>query len=164
MKSPAYIFVALLLAVVFSLVAYRVSVHYAKVPDAGTEPAARTPAEPPGVAAARPVARPIEQKQAADAIARAADIQAAVQSHFEANQAWPRNLAQLSLGNPDQYADTSVAAISIQPQGVVAIAMKPHVARGGVIRLVPSVQPDGSVEWQCRATNYPAATRLPDCR
>ena len=164
MKSPAYIFVALLLAVVFSLVAYRVSVHYARVPAAGTGPAVRSPEAAPGPAAPKPVARPVEQKQAADAIARAADIKAAVQAYFEANQTWPRNLAQLSLGNPDQYADTAVAAISIQPQGVVAIAMKPHVARGGVIRLVPSVLPDGRVDWQCRATNYPAATRLPDCR
>ncbi|MDZ4048131.1 MAG: pilin [Pseudoxanthomonas sp.] len=164
MKSPAYIFVALLLAVLFSLVAYRVSVHYAQVPAAGTEPVTRAPAPTPDPAAPRPVARPVEQKQAADAIARAAGIKAAVQSYFEANQTWPRNLAELSLGNPDQYADTAVAAISIQPQGVVAIAMKPHVARGGVIRLVPTVQPDGSVAWQCRATNYPAATRLPDCR
>jgi hypothetical protein len=164
MKSPAYVFVALLFAVIFSLIAYRVSVHFAQVPEAGDAPTAAAPVEPAAPAAPEAPALPPSQRQAADAIARAADIQAAVQAFYEANQAWPRNLAQLSLGNPDQYADASVAAISIQPQGVVAIAMKPHVSRGGVIRLTPSIEADGRVSWQCRATNYPAATRLPTCR
>jgi hypothetical protein len=164
MKSPAYVFVALLFAVIFSLIAYRVSVHFAQVPDAAGVPAAATPTEPAAPAAPEGIVLPPSQQQAADAIARAAGIQAAVQAHFEATQAWPRNLAQLSLGTPDQYADTAVAAISIQPNGVVAIAMKPHVSRGGVIRLTPSIEPDGRVTWQCRATNYPAATRLPTCR
>ena len=164
MKSPAYLFIALVFAVIFSLIAYRVSVHFAQVPAAGEVPTAAAPVEPAAPAAPEAPALPPSQRQAADAIARAADIQAAVQAFYEANQAWPRNLAQLSLGNPDQYADASVAAISIQPQGVVAIAMKPHVSRGGVIRLTPSIEPDGRVSWQCRATNYPAATRLPSCR
>jgi hypothetical protein len=162
MKSPAYVFVALLLAVVFSLVAYRVSVHYASV--AGTETTAPTPAPADVPAPAEPKPLPPARQQAADAIARAADIKAAVQAFFEANETWPRNLAELSLGYPDQYADHAVAGISVQPNGVVAIAMKPHVARGGVIRLTPSVLADGSVSWECRATNYPDATRLPDCR
>jgi len=165
MKSPAYVFVALVLAVTFSLIAYRVSVHYAQLPVAApaAESAPAVPAAPADAPAPAP-GLPLGQQQAADAIARAADIRAAVQAHFEATGEWPRNLAQLSLGNPDQYADTAVAAISIQPQGVVAIAMKPHVSRGGVIRLIPTLQPDGGLQWQCRATNYPAATRLPDCR
>ena len=169
MKSPATLFIALFFAILFSLIAYRVSVHYAQVPDAGgaaaEAPAApESPAAPDATAAqATPAPNPTRQ-QAVDAIARAAPIQAAVQAHFEATGEWPRNLAQLSLGLPDQYADHAVASISIQPQGVVAVAMKPHVARGGVIRLTPVLQPDDRIEWQCRATNYPAATRLPDCR
>ena len=57
-----------------------------------------------------------------------------------------------------------MAAISVHPFGEVAIAMKPHVARGGVIRLSPTVQPDGTLVWNCRASNYGAATRLPNCR
>ena len=170
MKSPATLFIVLVFAVLFSLIAYRVSVHFAQLPEAGGVPAASAPVEPIEPAAPNaPVspeapALPPSQRQAADAIDRAVDIQAAVQAFYEANQAWPRSLAQLSLGNPDQYADAAVAAISIQPQGVVAIAMKPHVSRGGVIRLTPSIEADGRVTWQCRATNYPAATRLPTCR
>ncbi|GAB2496417.1 pilin [Arenimonas alkanexedens] len=164
MKSPAYVFVALLLAVVFSLVAYRVSVHYASL--AGADPTLPEPALAPPPAPVPAEAKPLPpgQQQAADAIARAADIKAAVQAYFETNASWPRNLAELSLGYPDQYADHAVAAISVQPNGVVAIAMKPHVSRGGVIRLTPDVRADGSVVWGCRATNYPDATRLPDCR
>lgn len=164
MKSPAYLFIALVFAVIFSLIAYRVSVHFAQVPAAGDVPMAAAPVEPAAPAAPEAPALPPSQRQAADAIARAADIQAAVQAFYEANQAWPRNLAALSLGNPDQFADAAVAAISIQPNGVVAISMKPHVARGGVIRLVPTVQADGRVSWECRPGNYPAATRLPTCR
>ena len=164
MKSPAYVFVALLFAVVFSLIAYRVSVHFAQVPDAAGVPAAPAPPAPAGPAEPEAPALPPSQQQAADAIARAAGIKAAVQAFFEANETWPRNLAELALGYPDQYADHAVASISVQPNGVVAIAMKPHVSRGGVIRLTPSIEPDGRVSWQCSATNYPAATRLPDCR
>ncbi|KFN45663.1 pilin [Arenimonas metalli] len=164
MKSPATLFIVLVFAVLFSLIAYRVSVHFAQLPEAGGVPAPSAPSEPAAPAEPEAPALPPSQRQAADAIARAADIQAAVQAFYEANQAWPRSLAQLSLGNPDQYADAAVAAISIQPQGVVAIAMKPHVSRGGVIRLTPSIEADGRVTWQCRATNYPAATRLPTCR
>lgn len=164
MKSPAYVFVALLLAVVFSLVAYRVSVHYASLAGTETAAVAPAPAEAPAPAPAEPKPLPPARQQAADAIARAADIKAAVQAFFETHETWPRNLAELSLGYPDQYADHAVAAISVQPQGVVTIAMKPHVARGGVIRLTPSILADGRVTWECRATNYPDATRLPDCR
>lgn len=163
MKSPAYVFVALVLAVVFSLIAYRVSVHYARLPAAKPVPEAAAPAAAPIPAGPAPVARPVEQQQAADAIARADGVRGAVQAFYAANQTWPRNLAELSMGYPDQYADHAVASISVQPKGVVAILMKPHVARSGVIRLTPTVQPDGSLRWDCRATNYPAATRLPDC-
>lgn len=164
MKSPATLFIALFFAILFSLIAYRVSVHFAQVPDAGGDAVEATPATPAAAdGRAAPAPNPTRQ-QALDAIARATPIQAAVQAHFEANGEWPRNLAQLALGNPDQYADHAVASISIQPQGVVAVSMKPHVARGGVIRLTPVLQPDDRIEWQCRATNYPAATRLPDCR
>lgn len=159
MKSPATLFIALFFAILFSLIAYRVSVHFAQVPDAGGAAVEANPAAPATPAAPNPT-----RQQAMDAIARAAPIQAAVQAHFETTGNWPRSLAELSLGNPDQYADHAVATISIQPQGVVAVSMKPHVARGGVIRLIPVLQPDDRIEWQCRATNYPAATRLPDCR
>lgn len=167
MKSPAYVFVALVLAILFSLVAYRVSVHYARFDAPVAAPAAPPPAQAEsGAIPAAPQAPglPPGQQQAADAIARARDIQAAVQAYFDSHEGWPRNLAELSLGYPDRYADHAVASISVQPNGVVAIAMKPHVARGGVIRLTPSVRPDGRVDWECRATNYPDATRLPTCR
>ncbi|HEX4853289.1 pilin [Arenimonas sp.] len=164
MKSPAALFIALVFAILFSLIAYRVSVHFSQLPEAGDAAVASAPPAPSDAAAPEAPVRPPSQQQAADAIARASEVQAAVQAFYETNQAWPRSLAALSLGNPDQFADASVAAISIQPNGVVAISMKPHVARGGVIRLVPTAQADGAVSWECRATNYPAATRLPDCR
>lgn len=165
MKSPAYVFVALVLVVVFSLVAYRVSVHFAALPPQSPSSAALK-AEPVDdtAAEAAPAPLPPELAQAADAIARALPIQQAVDAWYRENGNWPRNLAQLGLGLPDDHAGGPVASISVQPFGEVAVALKPHVARGGVIRLTPRVQPDGSLQWRCRANNYPAATRLDACR
>lgn len=164
MKSPAYVFVALVLAVAFSLVAYRVSVHFASLPPelpvSGAPEAGQAPAVPP----AGPSRLPPEQAQAAEAIARALPIQQAVDAWYRAKGTWPRNLAQLGLGLPDDHAGGPVASINVQPFGEVAVAMKPHVARGGVIRLTPQVQPDGRLQWHCRANNYAAATRLDACR
>lgn len=170
MKRVAPLFVALVLSVLLALVAYRVSVHYA------TFPVAESPATPDPAPRGRPppltreemksakAPQSVEQAQAADALARARPIQAAVDAFYVAEGTWPRNLAQLGLGNPDSHAGGPVAAISVRPDGEVAVVVKPHVARGGEIRLLPDVRPDGSLEWTCRARNYPAATRLPECR
>ncbi|MDY0022568.1 pilin [Arenimonas caeni] len=168
MKSPAYIFVALVLVVLFSLVAYRVSVHFAILPGdaapaagtvaAPTEPADQAPADEP--APAQPPAR----AEALDAIGRSAAVRAAVEDYVRESGDWPQSLSQLGLGVPGDHAGGPVAGITVHTQGVVAVSLKPHVARGGVIRLTPSRAPDGAITWQCRASNYPAATRLPDCR
>lgn len=170
MKRVAPLYVALVLSVTLALVAYRVSVHYATLPSIEPqEPAPTAPADPPEplsleTTPAVPAALPPEQAQAAEAIERARPIQAAVHAFYVAEGTWPRNLAQLGLGLPDDHAGGPVASISIQPFGQVAIAVKPHVARGGVIRLTPTVQADGSVAWACRPNNYAAATKLPSCR
>lgn len=170
MKSPAYLYVALVLAVVFSLVAYRVAVHYAAMPESTPTPAVQPrPAVTPAMLEQTPPATPPgtlgpEQARAADAIERARPIQEAVDQFYAREGTWPRNLAQLGLGYPDDHEGGPVAAISVHPFGEVAIAMKPHVARGGVIRLSPTVQPDGTLVWSCRASNYAAATKLSSCR
>lgn len=170
MKRVAPLFVALVLSVVLALVAYRVAVHYATVPMAENQaPPASAPADRPDplpmdTTAIGPAPLSPEQARAADAIERARPIQAAVDEFYAEQGTWPRNLAQLGLGYPDDYEGGPVAAISVHPYGEVAIAMKPHVARGGVIRLSPTVQPDGTLVWNCRASNYGAATRLPNCR
>lgn len=170
MKSPAYLIVALVLSVVFALVAYRVAVHYATAPEA--TPGATSypgPADAPEPlsmepTAAVPATLPPEQALALEAIERARPVQAAVDQFYANEGTWPRNLAQLGLGNPDDYAGGPVASVTVHPFGVIAIMVKPHVARSGMIRLTPNVLADGSVEWSCRANNYAAATRLPICR
>ncbi|WP_374603606.1 pilin [Arenimonas sp.] len=170
MKRVAPLFVALVLSVLLALVAYRVSVHYATVPTADdqtpprTAPADRPEPLPMGRTPIGPGPLPPEQARAADAIERARPIQAAVDQFYAREGTWPRNLAQLGLGYPDDHEGGPVAAISVHPFGEVAIAMKPHVARGGVIRLTPTVLPDGNLAWNCRASNYAAATKLPSCR
>ena len=170
MKRVAPLFVALVLSVVLALVAYRVAVHYATVPMAENQaPPASAPADRPDplpmeTTAIGPASLSPAQARAADAIERARPIQAAVDKFYAEQGTWPRNLAQLGLGYPDDYEGGPVAAISVRPDGEVAVVVKPHVARGGEIRLLPDVRPDGSLEWTCRARNYPAATRLPECR
>lgn len=167
MKSPAYILVALVVVVLFSLVAYRVSVHFAVLPET-TAPAATAPA-PEAIAGADEAgaAAPVEPPalaEAHDAIARSERVRAAVEAFYRERGDWPQGLATLGLGVPGDHTGGPVAGITIAPRGVVAISLKPHIARGGVIRLTPRPQPDGTIDWQCRASNYPAATRLPDCR
>jgi|GEM_PF-5986430 len=164
MKSPAYIVVALVVVVLFSLVAYRVSVHFATLPAEG-EPAASAAAEPAEAATAseEPLLPPA-QAEALDAIERSAAVRRAVEGYFADRGDWPQSLAQLGLGVPGDHAGGPVAGITVQTQGVVSISLKPHVARGGVIRLTPTPTGDGGFDWQCRASNYPAATRLPTCR
>lgn len=170
MKRVAPLFVALVLSVALALVAYRVAVHYATVPT-GDAPEAPVPATadrpdplPMDTTPLGPAPLPPEQARAADAIERARPIQEAVDQFYAREGTWPRNLAQLGLGYPDDHEGGPVAAISVHPFGEVAIAMKPHVARGGVIRLSPTVRPDGSLDWTCRASNYAAATKLSSCR
>ena len=170
MKRVAPLFVALVLSVVLALVAYRVAVHYATVPTDGA-PEATVPATadrpdplPMDTTPLGPAPLPPEQARAAEAIERARPIQEAVDQFYAREGTWPRNLAQLGLGYPDDHEGGPVAAISVHPFGEVAIAMKPHVARGGVIRLSPTVRPDGSLDWTCRASNYAAATKLSSCR
>lgn len=170
MKRVAPLYVALVLSVLLALVAYRVSVHYATVDDVPVQTAADpAPADAPErlemdtTALGEVPLRP-DQAQAADAIERARPIQAAVSAFYAAQGTWPRNLAQIGLGYPDDHAGGPVAAITLHPFGEIAIAVKPHVARSGVIRLTPTVLADGTLAWNCRASNYAAATRLSSCR
>ena len=44
-------FIAQVFAVIFSLIAYRVSVHFAQVPEAGDVPASSAPVEPVAMSA-----------------------------------------------------------------------------------------------------------------
>ena len=166
MKSPAYIVVALVLVVLFSLIAYRVSVHFAILPGEAA-PAVEAVDAPAAAAEAAPAeapALPPAQAEARDAIGRSATVRAAVEAHLRERGDWPQSLSQLGLGVPGDHAGGPVAGIVVQQQGVVVVSVKPHVARGGAIHLTPRLLPDGEVQWSCRASNYPAATRLPDCR
>ena len=170
MKRVAPLFVALVLSVLLALVAYRVSVHYATLPDIEPQvpvqpaPADRPEPLPMETTPLGPAPLPPDQAQAADAIERARPIQEAVDAFYADRGTWPRNLAELGLGIPDDHAGGPVASITVQPFGQVAILVKPHVARSGVIRLTPTVRADGNLEWNCRANNYAAATRLSSCR
>ena len=115
MKRVAPLFVALVLSVVLALVAYRVAVHYATVP--GSRDRAPSPAEPLDrpdplpmeTTPLGPAPLPPEQARAADAIERARPIQEAVDQFYAREGTWPRNLAQLGLGYPDDHAGGPVA-------------------------------------------------------
>ena len=102
--------------------------------------------------------------QAADALKRASFLQVAIAGHHMSMGAWPTRTTDVGIGQPSDFAGGPVASITIEPEGVVAITIKPDVAPGARIRLVPRVTPAGTLEWSCRPTGYTAAERLPGCR
>lgn len=102
--------------------------------------------------------------QAADALARASVVKVAITEYHMSMGAWPTKTTDIGIGQPTDFAGGPVASITIEPEGVIAIAMKPEVALAARIRLVPRVTPAGMIEWTCRPAGYAAAGRLPGCR
>ena len=101
---------------------------------------------------------------AAEALARASLFKTMVAEHYMNSAQWPRNMGELAQGRPEDHAGGPVASIDLEAEGVVVIAIRSDVAAGAALRLVPSAKPSGMIDWTCRATNYPAAGRLPACR
>lgn len=102
--------------------------------------------------------------QAAEALMRASMLKAAIAEHYQANGAWPTELADLGLGGSDDLAGGPVAGMALEPGGVIAITMRAEVAPGGQLRLAPTASRNGMIEWRCRVRDFPAATRLPACK
>lgn len=102
--------------------------------------------------------------QAADALARASVMKVAIAEYYMSMGAWPMKTTDVGVGEPTDFAGGPVASITIEPEGVIAVSLKPEVALGARIRLVPRVTPAGMIEWSCRPTGYAAAERLPGCR
>lgn len=105
-----------------------------------------------------------ETAQAAEALMRASMLKVMVAEYYLSEGGWPRSLAELGQGRPADHAGGPVASIDIEPEGVIAIAIRADVAVGASLRLVPTAKPSGFIDWACRATDYPAAERLPACR
>ena len=101
---------------------------------------------------------------AADALARASVMKVALVEYYMSMGQWPLKTTDVGMGQPGDFAGGPVASINLEPEGVIAIALKPEVALGARIRLVPQVKPTGMIEWTCRPTGYAAAERLPGCK
>lgn len=102
--------------------------------------------------------------QAADALARASVVKVALVEYYMNMGQWPTRTTDIGMGQPKDFAGGPVAAITLEPEGVIAIRLKPEVAVGAQLRLVPRVARSGMVDWSCRVSNYAAAERLPACR
>ena len=102
--------------------------------------------------------------QAADALARASVVKAALAEYYMSMGQWPTRTSDIGLGQPADFAGGPVASINLEAQGVIAIELKPEVAVGARLRLVPRVAPSGMIEWTCRPSNYTAAEQLAACR
>lgn len=102
--------------------------------------------------------------QAADALARASVMKVAIAEYYMSMGEWPKQTTDVGIGQPTDFAGGPVSAITIEPEGVIAITLKPDVAPGARLRLVPRASPAGMIEWSCRPTGYPAAERLPGCK
>ena len=101
--------------------------------------------------------------QAADALARARVIKVAVAEHYMVTGRWPTRTTDIGLGLPTDFAGGPVASIQLEPEGVITIQLKPSVAVGAKLRLVPRVMASGEIEWGCLAKRYAAAQRVPPC-
>ena len=102
--------------------------------------------------------------QAADALARANMMKVAVVEYQMSMGRWPMRLSEIGMGEPEDYEGGPVASITIEGEGVIAVSLKPEVADGGRLRLIPRVARSGMVEWSCRASDYPEAERLAACK
>lgn len=101
---------------------------------------------------------------AAEALAQASRFKAMVAEYYMSSGDWPHALADLAPGRPEDQASGPVAAITIEPKGVIAISMKADVAAGSMLRLTPRANRNGMIEWTCSTASYPAAERIPACR
>lgn len=102
--------------------------------------------------------------QAADALARAGMMKAAIAEYYMSMGEWPKQTSDVGIGQPTDFAGGPVSAITIEPEGVIAITLKPDVAPGARLRLVPRLTPAGMIEWTCRPDGYAAAERLAGCK
>lgn len=102
--------------------------------------------------------------QAAEALSRANMMKVAIAEYYMSMGQWPSKLSDLGMGQPTDFEGGPVSSITIEPEGVVAVSMKPDVAAGGKLRLVPKTSPSGMIEWNCRVSDYAAAERITGCK
>ncbi|MFY2762958.1 pilin [Arenimonas sp. MALMAid1274] len=101
---------------------------------------------------------------AAEALARANMVKVGVVEHYMNTLEWPRDLAEIGMGQPADFRSGPVESIRLEPQGVILISMQSDVAPGGKLRLVPKANPSGMIDWTCRVSDYPAAERISSCK
>jgi hypothetical protein len=104
------------------------------------------------------------QAQAGEVLSRAAMLKTALAEYYMSMGEWPPDMAAIGLGAPDDFAGGPVAAIDLEPGGVIAVRVRDDVARGAIVRLIPHANPMGAIEWTCRATNYPEMEAIDACR
>lgn len=108
--------------------------------------------------------RQAEVAHAAEALMRGSMAKVAIAEYYMSMGQWPTSQVELGFGDPQEHAGGPVASIAIEAEGVIAIALTDEVAPGAMLRLVPQARRSGQIEWTCRASDYPAASRLPGCR
>jgi hypothetical protein len=102
--------------------------------------------------------------QAAEVLSRASMLKTALAEYWMSMGEWPKDMAAIGMGAPDDFAGGPVARIDLEPNGVIAVRTTDAVAKGGIVRLIPEARPTGMIEWSCRATNYPAMATIETCR
>jgi hypothetical protein len=97
-----------------------------------------------------------------------ADTQAAVSAHYEATGSLPADNASAGLPLPERMIGDYVSSVRVD-HGVVVITFGNKAAeriQGRTLELVPEVQPDNSLGWECgsqtiRPMHLPAQCRMP---
>ncbi len=104
-----------------------------------------------------------QQAEATEAVLRGNVFKLSVAEHYLSMGTWPGSVGAVGLGEPASHAGGPVESIDLEAEGVIAIRLKPEVADGGVIRLIPRASGFSGIEWRCQASGYPAAMTLPNC-
>ena len=106
------------------------------------------------------------RRLAADALARASMMRAALAEYYMSEGRWPPNAAAAGIGAPDSFAGGAVAGIDVDNSGGIAIRLNAKLSADARIRLTPRVSPDnGMIQWRCVVQGSPEVSRyLPACR
>jgi len=103
----------------------------------------------------------IAKERVVEGLHMASSAQLAVIDTVNHSGALPSNQAETHYQSPNP--STNVQSISIAAAGIITITYSPIVG-GGTIRLVPTLQQNGDVFWDCKSGTLQTKYRPANCR
>ncbi|RNF86100.1 pilin [Montanilutibacter psychrotolerans] len=84
-----------------------------------------------------------------DALARANMPRVAITEFYMTNNQWPADASAAGLGSTADLAGGAVKAVTIGPQGTIALALREPLSSAGRIVMTPVAKANGMIEWRC---------------